>query len=137
MEELFWAALPSYLAIGMSSDEYWHGPPELCEAYRRAWEIERDNRYSSEWRQGMYTLRALAVALDGALNGGKAKAEYPDAPLFSTRAIREEIEERRAREASEAQRRRLEAWAARVNKRFDERERQGEGERRREDPPPE
>lgn len=116
------------MAAGMTPEEFWHGPPELCKAYREAWRIRRDNQFSAEWRQGIYVLHAVSTALDKGFNGGKAKVEYPDAPLFSSKKIREEIEERRERKAIEAQKKRLDLWAAKVNKRFAERDRQrGEG----------
>ena len=113
------------MAIGMSPEEFWHGPARLCRAYREAWKIRRDNRFAAEWRQGMYTQAALSVALDHAFNKD-AKSEYPDAPLWSSEQIRKEAEERRAREEMEAQMRRVDLWAAQVNKRFADRERQGE-----------
>lgn len=113
-----WEALPQYLAIGMTEEGFWHGPARLCKAYRDAWLLRCDNRYTGEWRQGLYVMKAVEVALDGAFNGEKAQSAYPDAPLWSTEATRREVEERREREAAEARRQRVEAWAARVNGQF-------------------
>ena len=80
MEELFRKSLPQYLYAGMTAEEFWHGEPWLCSAYREALRMRHDESMSSEWRQGQYVLAALQVALDGALNGGKAGAEYPARP---------------------------------------------------------
>lgn len=113
----------------MSAEEYWHGPTRLCESYRKAWEIRRDNQFAREWRAGIYTMHAVGVALDRAFNGEKAKAEYPDAPLYSSEEIRREIEEKRERAAAEAEMKRLDLWAAKVNRMLSGNDGRGEGDR--------
>lgn len=121
MEELFWDALPQYLAIGMSAEEFWHGPFDLAVAYRKAWEIGRDVRYADEWRAGVYVKEALSVVLDHAFNK-HATSEYPDAPLFSSEEERRAIAEERERRAAIRTRERLKAFADAFNKRFAERQ---------------
>ena len=59
LAELFDSVFPQYLAIGMSSAEYWHGDPKLVRAYRKAWEMKRDQRNWEMWLQGMYYYDAL------------------------------------------------------------------------------
>lgn len=58
-KKLFWEAYPAYIAMGMTSDEYWNGDAEACVAYRKA----RDERMKFEdamlWRQGLYFYHAL------------------------------------------------------------------------------
>lgn len=117
MEELFWDALPQYMAIGMTVEEFWHGPFDLAVAYRRAWEAKLAMRFREEWRQGAYTLKALTVALDHAFNKD-AKSEYPDAPLFSTEKEREVAEQERQRRQAIRFKEQLEARAASINARF-------------------
>lgn len=117
-EELFWKALPQYLAIGMSAEEFWHGPFDLARAYREAWLIRRDNAYMAEWRQGVYFQEALSVALSNAFVKGSS-ATYPEEPLFTASE-----ERRRAREAARERARmeqnkiRLQGIAKRLNERL-------------------
>ena len=80
------------MAIGMSPEEFWHGPLALCGAYRKAWEIQQDQRFASEWRQGLYVHEAFSTVMDHAFSKA-ATSTYPDAPLFSSQKIREEIED--------------------------------------------
>lgn len=125
MEELLWDAFPQYLAIGMSAEEYWHGPLDLAVSYRRAWrarrEAERDEMFASEWRHGQYTLIALSVALSKAF-GGKSSEGYPDSPLYSSEQLREAAREERERREMERTRELLRAKVAQMNKRFLERQ---------------
>lgn len=91
--ELFWDSMPQYLAIGMSSEEFWHGQPKLAVAYREAERIRRDNRFHAEWREGIYTLQALLAAAPALKAFTKAdEHEYPKEPVFSTstKAVTEE-----------------------------------------------
>lgn len=109
------------MAIGMSPDEFWHGPFDLAGAYREAWKAKCDAEYRSEWRAGIYTMQALEIALDHAFNKD-AVSEYPDRPLFSTAAEAARIEEERRRRAALDMRAKMEAFAASFNERFDESE---------------
>ena len=126
-EELFWEALPQYLAIGMSAEEFWHGPFDLARAYREAWLIRRDNAYMAEWRQGMYFQTALSVALDRAFNKGSS-ATYPEEPLFTaseeTRRAREAARERARMEQNKI---RLQGIAKRLNERLARKSEEAEG----------
>lgn len=83
--ELFWETLPTYIAIGMSPHEFWHGDPKLAKAYREAERIRRDNRYLSEWRAGRYVYEALLSASPAFREISKGiEHDYPKEPLFST-----------------------------------------------------
>ena len=102
----------------MTSEEYWHGPPRLCAAYREADRARRERLYVSEWRQGLYVQRAVESALDLMLRGSSgATVEYFEAPLVSAAGRSEEEAERRE---MERQRARMMAMAAAVNVRFED-----------------
>lgn len=107
--------------MGMSSEEFWHGRPRLCEAYRQAHAIRREAAYYDEWRAGLYTFEALAAAAP--LYRGRVRGEeprgYPERPLFSkeSQRLREEDEERRHMERMRAN---VLAFATSFNKRFEQ-----------------
>lgn len=58
-EKLFWEAYPAYLAMGMSSDDYWNGDAQMCVAYRKAHEEKLKLDDAMLWRQGLYFYHAL------------------------------------------------------------------------------
>lgn len=105
MSELFWDSLPTYLAIGMSAEEFWHGKPKLAVAYREAERIRRDNRYHSEWRAGIYVFEALKAAAPAYHELTKGvEHDYPTEPVFSTsaKAVSEEDRNRAVMEKGKA-----------------------------------
>ena len=119
--------MPTYLAIGMSSEEFWHGNPKLAVAYREAERIRRDNRYLAEWRAGVYVFEALLSASPAFREISKGvEHSYPKEPLFSTtaKAVSEED-----REKAEMERKKdaFMAMVAKVNAKFaQDEENQGE-----------
>ena len=82
--QVFEAAFPEYLAMGMSYDLYWHGDAALVKAYRRAKEIQRDERNFFSWLMGRYVYQAvgaLAPILRTSFSKSPVKAgEYVDKP---------------------------------------------------------
>lgn len=114
----------------MSPEEFWHGHPKLAEAYREAELARRDNRFYSEWRQGLYVLQALLSAAPAYREWTKgAEHEYPKEPLFSTRPAKAETEEDRERALMEQNKARFIAMAEKLNAELAERRaagRQGE-----------
>lgn len=121
MEELFWKALPEYLAIGMSAEEFWHGDLRLCKAYREAYSITLENKYVSEWRSGVYALEALLSAANAYRELQKTEDHpYPERPLFSTERDKEMAEEREAKARMERNRAVLAAFAVKFNARFEQ-----------------
>lgn len=106
------------MAMGMSPEEFWHGPFDLAASYRRAWEIRRDSRLYEEWRLGIYVREAFSTVMDHAFNKN-ATSEYPDAPLFLSGRAREEADEARRRASLERMRDRIAARAAALNKKLD------------------
>lgn len=99
LAELFDSVFPQYLAIGMSGAEYWHGDPKLVRAYRKAWEMKRDQRNWEMWLQGMYYYDALvrvAPVMRAALSKEKVEpGKYPTRPYpLTEKQMREQEEER-------------------------------------------
>ena len=77
--EVFEECFPFYLAIGMSSAEYWEGDPSLAQYYRKAYRIKQDEINNNAWLQGMYIYDAVSTALHNALRGfGKQKTPAKD-----------------------------------------------------------
>jgi hypothetical protein len=67
--EIFEECFPFYLAIGMSSAEYWEGDPSLARYYRKAYRIKQDEINNNAWLQGLYIYDAVSTALHNALRG--------------------------------------------------------------------
>ena len=67
--EVFEESFPFYLAIGMSSAEYWEGDPKLAQYYRKAYLIKQEQLNNNAWLQGMYIYDAVSTALHNALRG--------------------------------------------------------------------
>lgn len=114
------------MSIGMTAQEFWHGPLELAGAYREAWRIKMDNAYVAEWRQGVYVERAVGCVMDHLLNRN-ARSEYPQEPLWSSEKAAAELAEERERAQTLRARDAFKALAADYNARFAERRRR-EGE---------
>lgn len=82
--DVFVRVFPQYLAMGMTSDEFWKGNPSLVEAYREAWEIKREYKNWELWLQGGYIYDALlkvAPVMRAALGKGRVEpGKYPEKP---------------------------------------------------------
>jgi hypothetical protein len=79
--ETFEELCPFYLAIGMSSAEYWDGDPSLTRYFRKAYKIKQEEINNNAWLQGMYIYDAVSTALHNALRGKNQKArEYAKQP---------------------------------------------------------
>lgn len=59
LAQIFWELLPAYLAMGMTSDEYWNGDAQLCVAYRKAYKEKLELQDAMLWRQGLYVYHAM------------------------------------------------------------------------------
>ena len=78
--------MPYYLAIGMTSDEFWNGEPRLAKVYREAHEMRNEMLNQELWVAGLYNHRAftaVAEALAYGISGGKGSkpSQYPEEPL--------------------------------------------------------
>lgn len=74
--------LPYALSIGITRSEFWHLTMRQYMTHRKAYEIKLKNDDNIAWRNNMYTLRAVAVAVEHILNGNKAKSKYFEKPLL-------------------------------------------------------
>lgn len=63
-----------YMSIGMTWDEYWHGPAELPRVYREKDELERKRKNQDAWLGGVYMQYAIASTLS-------KDAKYPSQPI--------------------------------------------------------
>lgn len=108
--ELFWDAYPAYLAMGMSSDEYWNGDAQACVAYRKAYKEKLEMQDAMLWRQGLYVYHALC-AVAPYFNSIKPRKpeEYISKPFGVL------MKEKAAEEANKKAIDFMKAWADRVN----------------------
>ena len=58
--ELFSKVFPSYLAIGMTYDEFYNKDHTLAADYRKAFKIKRNEANFDMWLQGLYVYNAVA-----------------------------------------------------------------------------
>ena len=58
--ELFDKAFPSYLAMGMTYDEFYNKDHTLAIAYRKAFELKRAKENEDMWLMGAYVYQAVA-----------------------------------------------------------------------------
>lgn len=81
--ELFAKIFPKYLAMGMSSDEFYNQDHELVIAYRQAYKDKRRQANEDMWRQGLYVYQAIARVAPLLIPfNKKPKAEpYLDKPI--------------------------------------------------------
>lgn len=90
--------------MGMTPDEYWHGSPELTQAYREAHKIRLEEKNYELWLSGLYIYHGISVALSHILDKN-SKREYMSEPLRIFPMTQEEIEEQQKKEAEELERR--------------------------------
>lgn len=91
--KVFEESFPFYLAIGMSSAEYWSGDPSLVRYYRKAYKIRQDEINNNAWLQGLYIYDAVSTAVHNALRGKNSKArEYAKQPYNFENKEKSELE---------------------------------------------
>lgn len=93
LEELFNEAVPYFMAIGMSYDDFWHNSPELAKTFLKMHEIKQKQEQERLWLQGYYTYIALcsvSPVLHAFAKKGTKPLPYPKKPLASTK---EEVED--------------------------------------------
>lgn len=91
----------------MTFEQFWYGPPQLCETYRKLHRIRTEQRNQELWLQGLYVYDALAVALNNAFS--KRKEKYLSQPfkLFEPTEEEKKLEAERIRQKFVEQ---LDAW---------------------------
>ena len=83
--------MPTYLAMGMTSEEYWKGDPYLTVVYRKAWDLRKEQRNHEMWLQGLYVYDAVGSIMSSLFKGkGQQAAKYPDKPYRLTPLTEEE-----------------------------------------------
>ena len=92
--------MPYYLAIGMTYELFWQGPPYLVKAYREAHEFQREIENQRLWLQGLYNYRAFAAVMENfayGMNGKKGSKPqgYLDNPIAITEAERKAEKKRK------------------------------------------
>lgn len=58
--EIFENALPTYIFLGMTPDDFWNGDCALVSAYRKAYEMKQDADNTRLWLQGAYIYDAIS-----------------------------------------------------------------------------
>lgn len=114
MHEVFEELFPSYLVMGMTHDQYWHGDPELVKFYREAERLSRKKSNYDAWLQGLYVYEAiasLAPVLQAFAKKGTKARPYSKEPYDVVEKSEREQEAERKRKAEEAERERQKAIA--------------------------
>ena len=110
MTDLFWAAYPAYLAMGMTNDEYWNGDAQACVAYRKAYKEKLELQDAMLWRQGLYVYHAMCCV---APFFNSIKPQKPEQYLEHPFGIVEKQEQKRPQVDPGFEY--VKAWADRVN----------------------
>ena len=91
---------------GMTYEQYWYGEPKMARYYREAYKVRLNERNEEMWRQGIYFLDALNVALHNNINlsGKSIKAlQYMNEPLRLFPLTEEEKEIKTEEELNKAE----------------------------------
>lgn len=110
---MFWKVFPEYLLYGMTEEQFWHGDPRLCKAYRQAHKLRIEQRNQELWLQGLYNYDAVAVALGNALSKHKQKYIKEPVKLFKPT---EEEQKLQAEQTRKKMVERLNSWKAAFEK---------------------
>ena len=116
--DIFKECLPYYLHIGMSYDDYWNGPADLCRYYRKAHELKRKEDNEKLWLQGLYIYEAILDAspiLRSFAKKGTKPIPFSKEPYPLSAAEIKEREERKAKAQMEELKRITLEWSMRVN----------------------
>ena len=100
----------------MTEEQFWHSNPRIIKVWEKIYK-EKENRQNQlihTW-VGTYGLSALFTAIDGCLNGKKAKAKYMKEPLQLFPLTEEEILQKQ-----EEEREKFIQWIGKVEKNFTE-----------------
>lgn len=90
---VFNEAFPTYLAMGMTYEQFWLDDPNLVIAYRKADDIRRKRENMMMWFQGIYFAEALQATVGNMFTKGQ-KSQYPSEPHPISQAEHEERKER-------------------------------------------
>lgn len=95
--DVFIESFPQYMAMGMSYQEYWQGPPWLAKSYRDAFEIKQEHKNWELWMGGAYfyeALRDVAPVMRASFSKKPVEfGKYPEKPWpITEKAARQEQE---------------------------------------------
>ena len=107
--EIFEEQFPHYLAIGMSSAEYWEGDSMLTRYFRKAYKIKQDEINNNAWLQGVYIYDAVSTAIHNAFKDKKTKATSYAKQPYNLYKNREKTEFEKAKEV-EVEQQKAVAW---------------------------
>ncbi len=119
--EIFADLCPTYLAIGMTYDQYWHGAAEVARYYREAYRLKQKAKNRELWMQGMYFYEALidvAPIMVAFPKKGAKPTPYSEEPYPISEEELREREELKERKEAEKLRAALKGWAAKTNAYF-------------------
>ena len=91
---------------GMTYKQYWYGDPRMVKHFREAYKLKLKERNEEMWRQGLYFLDALNVALRNNINlSGKAikPLQYMSEPIRLFPLTEEEKEAKAEKERDNAE----------------------------------
>ena len=78
MTELFEMLCPTYMAYGMTWEQYWFGDPWMVRDYQDAYILKRRMHNEDMWVQGFYNYTAFQAVLATAF--GKTRVKYVEKP---------------------------------------------------------
>lgn len=111
--------------MGMSTYEYWDGDPQLAADYRKAKEIQNEEKNMELWLQGMYIYEAIsdiAPILHAFAKKGTKARPYPSRPYPLTDKDRKKAKKKEEHVEYNKGKQYMTALAVSFNKRFNKRE---------------
>ena len=135
--DMFDEALPHYLAMGMTWDEFWDGEYGMKKACRKAYQIRMENEQRiadrNNWYMGQYiinVLQAVPLFVAGFNTKGVNLPDYPDKPYYERfdEQKKEETRKRHEEDQSKLAMAMFQAMASKLNKNIERRlEQQAKG----------
>ena len=107
----------------MTYEQYWEGDCTLTKYYRKAEELRNDKRNQELWLQGMYVYEAIcdvAPILHAFAKKGTKPTPYSTKPYPLNDKQSKRDEEEKQRRIAEKGKKFMEAMAASINKKFEE-----------------
>lgn len=123
-------ALPHYLAMGMTWDEFWDGEYGMKKACRKAYRIRIENEQRiadrNNWYMGQYiinVLQAVPLFVSGFNTKGVNLPDYPDKPYYERfdEQKKEETRKQHEEDQSKFAMAMFQAMASKLNKNIERR----------------
>lgn len=93
MSDVFDHLCPTYMAYGMTWEQYWYGDPWMVRAFQDAYLLKRRIKNEELWLEGLYIYRAVYAVIASAF--GNRSEKYVSTPfdfLPKTKAEKEQEE---------------------------------------------